>query len=156
MWHQWFNRNFMKLWEYFLCAKKTKITTLFNNFFSSVSVFTIRSWEYHDTCVWCCWYRRMFIYHEKHLYALKHLCMSLYCKVTAEHHMNTAIQIRCLFIMWINLIWITRAQFVGASKVQATIQSPLHGINGSHTTSLKRLKIKFNPSCPLDWEWDRL
>ncbi len=31
MWHQWFNRNFMKLREYFLCTKKTKITTLFNN-----------------------------------------------------------------------------------------------------------------------------
>ncbi len=29
--HQWFNRNFTKLREYFLCAKKTKITTLFNN-----------------------------------------------------------------------------------------------------------------------------
>ncbi len=28
----------MKLYEYFLCAKKTKITTLFNNFFSSVSL----------------------------------------------------------------------------------------------------------------------
>ncbi len=32
----------MKLQEYFLCAKKTKIMTLFNNFFSSVSVFLIR------------------------------------------------------------------------------------------------------------------
>ncbi len=29
----------MKLQEYFLCAKKTKMITLFNNFFSSVSVF---------------------------------------------------------------------------------------------------------------------
>ncbi len=27
MWHQWFNLNFMKLQEYFLCAKKTKIMT---------------------------------------------------------------------------------------------------------------------------------
>ncbi len=34
MWHQWFNHNFMKLWEYFLCTKKTKIMTLFNAFFS--------------------------------------------------------------------------------------------------------------------------
>ncbi len=61
---QWFNPNFMKLREYFLCAKKTKIT-LFNNFFSSVSVFAVRSQEYHDIfavrsqeyhdkCVWCC------------------------------------------------------------------------------------------------------
>ncbi len=32
MWHRWFNLNFMKLWEYFLCTKKTKITNLFNNF----------------------------------------------------------------------------------------------------------------------------
>ncbi len=24
MWHQWFNRNFIKLWEYFLCTKETK------------------------------------------------------------------------------------------------------------------------------------
>ncbi len=31
MWHQWFNCNFTKLQEYFLCAKKTKIMTLFNN-----------------------------------------------------------------------------------------------------------------------------
>ncbi len=31
MWHQGFNRNFTKLWEYFLYAKKTKIMTLFNN-----------------------------------------------------------------------------------------------------------------------------
>ncbi len=29
--HQWFNRNVMKLREYFLYAKKTKMTTLFNN-----------------------------------------------------------------------------------------------------------------------------
>ncbi len=34
----------MKLREYFLCAKKTKITTLFNNFFSSLSVFYACSW----------------------------------------------------------------------------------------------------------------
>ncbi len=39
MWHQWLNLNFMKLCEYFLCTKKTKIMTLFNNFFSSMSVF---------------------------------------------------------------------------------------------------------------------
>ncbi len=31
MWHQWFNLNFTKLREYFLCARKTKIMTLFNN-----------------------------------------------------------------------------------------------------------------------------
>ncbi len=31
---QWFNLNFTKLREYFLCAKKTEITSLFNNFFS--------------------------------------------------------------------------------------------------------------------------
>ncbi len=31
MWHQWFKRNFTKLREYFLCAKKTKIMNLFNN-----------------------------------------------------------------------------------------------------------------------------
>ncbi len=31
MWHQWFNCNFTNLREYFLCAKKTKIITLFNN-----------------------------------------------------------------------------------------------------------------------------
>ncbi len=57
MWHQWFNRNFMRLREYLLCAKKTKITTSFNNFFSSVSVFNVCSREYHGTCVWCCWSR---------------------------------------------------------------------------------------------------
>ncbi len=31
MWHQGFNRKFTKLREYFLYAKKTKITTLFNS-----------------------------------------------------------------------------------------------------------------------------
>ncbi len=39
MWHQWFNFNVIKLWKYFLCTKKTKIMTLFNNFFSFVSEF---------------------------------------------------------------------------------------------------------------------
>ncbi len=52
---QWFNPNFMKLREYFLCAKKTKITNLFNNFFSSVSVFGRRSQEYHDKCMLYCY-----------------------------------------------------------------------------------------------------
>ncbi len=31
MWRQWTNCNFTKLREYFLSARKTKITTLFNN-----------------------------------------------------------------------------------------------------------------------------
>ncbi len=57
MWHQWFNCNFMKPWEYFLCTKKTKIMTLFINFFSSVSAFNAHSQEYYDACVWCCWRR---------------------------------------------------------------------------------------------------
>ncbi len=37
--HQGFNRNFTKLREYFLYAKKTKITTLFK-FVSSVSPYS--------------------------------------------------------------------------------------------------------------------
>ncbi len=58
MWHQWFSHNFMKLWEYFLCAKKTNIImTWFSNFFFSLSVFDAHSWEYHDAWVWCCWRR---------------------------------------------------------------------------------------------------
>ncbi len=32
MWHQWFNLNFMKLRECFLCAKKTKIITYIQQF----------------------------------------------------------------------------------------------------------------------------
>ncbi len=56
MWHQRINRNFMKLWEYRLCANKTKII-LFNNFSSSVSVFNTCWWKYQDACVWCCWNR---------------------------------------------------------------------------------------------------
>ncbi len=51
MWHQWFRFNFIKLQEYFLCAKKTKITNSINNFFSSMSVFDAHSWKYHDACV---------------------------------------------------------------------------------------------------------
>ncbi len=54
--HQWFNRNFMKLWEYFLCAKKTNIMTLFNDFFSPGTV-CHHYREYHDACVLCCWHR---------------------------------------------------------------------------------------------------
>ncbi len=48
--HQWFNRNFTKLREYFLCAKKTKIMTLFNDFFSPRTV-------HRHACMWCCWCR---------------------------------------------------------------------------------------------------
>ncbi len=33
MWHQWFNHSVIKQPEYFLYAKKAKITTLFNIFF---------------------------------------------------------------------------------------------------------------------------
>ncbi len=51
MWHRWFNRNFMKLREYFLCAKKTKIMTLFYNFFSSSSILNVSSGEQHKSCV---------------------------------------------------------------------------------------------------------
>ncbi len=47
----------MKLREYFLCAKKTKIMTLSYNFFSSMSVFDACSREYHTGCEWCCWPR---------------------------------------------------------------------------------------------------
>ncbi len=38
----------MKLRENFLCAKKTKIMTLFNDFFSSVSEFNAHSRQYHE------------------------------------------------------------------------------------------------------------
>ncbi len=31
-----------------MCVKKTKIMTLYNNFFSSMSVFDARSREYHE------------------------------------------------------------------------------------------------------------
>ncbi len=51
MWHQWFNHNVMKLWEYFLYTKKTKITTLFNDFFSSVAVFNACSQQDHYACM---------------------------------------------------------------------------------------------------------
>ncbi len=34
--HQWVNRNFTKLRKYFLCAMKTKITTLFNNYLNNL------------------------------------------------------------------------------------------------------------------------
>ncbi len=62
MWHQWFIFNFMKLWEYFLCAKKTKIPTLFNNFFASSqspSPFTRVPWRMRvmllmqEPAFWC-------------------------------------------------------------------------------------------------------
>ncbi len=51
MWHQWFNLNFMKLWEYCLCVKKTKIMTLIDKFFSAMSVCDARSRENHNAYV---------------------------------------------------------------------------------------------------------
>ncbi len=47
------------LWSYenTFCVKKTKITTSFNNFFSSMSVFATHLLEYYDACVWCYWRR---------------------------------------------------------------------------------------------------
>ncbi len=49
MWHRWFNGNFTKLWEYFLCSKKTKIMTLFNNSSPPNHIFHHYG-EYHDAC----------------------------------------------------------------------------------------------------------
>ncbi len=57
---QWFNLNFMKLLEYFLCANKTNITALFNNFYLSLSVFDACSGEYHNASMWCYWRRSRF------------------------------------------------------------------------------------------------
>ncbi len=42
--------NFIKLWEYLLCTKKTKIT-LFNNFFSML-VSAAHSREHHNAFLW--------------------------------------------------------------------------------------------------------
>lgn len=47
MWYQWFNLNVRKLREYFLCTKKTKITTWLNNLFSYISVFSACSQQYY-------------------------------------------------------------------------------------------------------------
>ncbi len=66
MWHQWFNRNFVKLREYFLCAKKTKITTI-QQFVSASPYSAIL--EYHDVksvnnvniSAWCCWHRTAYV-----------------------------------------------------------------------------------------------
>ncbi len=44
----------MKLQEYFLCAKKINIMTLFKDFFSSVSVFDA-SLTNHDACTDVTW-----------------------------------------------------------------------------------------------------
>ncbi len=45
MWHQWLNRNGMKLSEYFLCAKNTNVISLFNYFFSSVCIPLCVDWR---------------------------------------------------------------------------------------------------------------
>ncbi len=50
VWHQWFNLNYMKLRECFLCAIKTKTMTLFNNLFSTGSVSAAHSRKYHGVC----------------------------------------------------------------------------------------------------------
>lgn len=47
MWPQWFNLHFMKWQVYFLCSIKTKIITLFNNFFSFLSASCISSTLMH-------------------------------------------------------------------------------------------------------------
>ncbi len=45
------------LWSFentFCAQTKQKCMTLFNNFFSSLSVFAMCSWEYHNACMfWC-------------------------------------------------------------------------------------------------------
>ncbi len=49
MWHQGFNRNFTKLRDYFLCAKKTKIMSLFNNYISlHTKSILVASWCHMD------------------------------------------------------------------------------------------------------------
>ncbi len=52
MWHQWFNRKFTKLREYFSCTKKTKITTLFNNS-SPLAPFRRVSTEHKQRLLYC-------------------------------------------------------------------------------------------------------
>ncbi len=44
--------------------KENKNNDLFNNFFSSMSVFDAHSWECHGACVWCCWCRSRHCYVE--------------------------------------------------------------------------------------------
>ncbi len=39
----------------FVC--KENLVTLFNDFFSSLSLFKAHSWEYYNACVWCCWHK---------------------------------------------------------------------------------------------------
>ncbi len=85
MWHQWFNCNFMKLRDYFLCTKKTKITTLFNNSSPQhhpiehhfgeyhvrkqrmqrmyvATLFTFRSKRKQRIRIWCYWHRTAYVY----------------------------------------------------------------------------------------------
>ncbi len=40
MWHQWFNHNFTKLWEYFLCANQYKNNDFILQFVSSTSTYS--------------------------------------------------------------------------------------------------------------------
>ncbi len=45
-WHQWFNHNFMKLRELFLCAKNTKITKI--TLYNKITVFLLKKKYYHS------------------------------------------------------------------------------------------------------------
>ncbi len=52
MWHQWFNCNFTKLREYFLCAKKTKSNDFIQHLLLLIPSAALRRHcrKYQDTC----------------------------------------------------------------------------------------------------------
>ncbi len=134
MWHQWFNRNFMKLQEYFLWIQKTKITTLINKLFSSLSVYDTRSRENH-ACVWSCWCRSRCSAGETGcaascFQAEECTHTSCYCR---ERVLNTLTQKRrnceekhcfcflcCLFCFWV----INDRMFIFAWTIHLTLSPP--------------------------------
>ncbi len=120
MWPQWFNRNFTKLREYFLCAKKTKITTLFNYFFSFMSVLYTRSWQYHNACVCILLLvnnaQRMRVLHQQN-----HTNESRMAAVTNRKRRNWWIKLLFLFSLHTKGILVTSYHYGWTTDVTWTI-----------------------------------
>ncbi len=87
MWHQRFNRHFLKLWKYFLCTKESKNNDFIQQFVPSVSPWR-HFGEHHDTCAcfglnvnnacaWWCWHRTAKKLRLNHWCHMDYLTMSL-------------------------------------------------------------------------------
>ncbi len=113
---------------YFCMQKQTKIMTLFNNFFSSVSVSTVHSQEHHDTCMLCCWcwnlhsgimvlsWMRIEFWHERRNCWIKSLFLfSLHTNinlVASENYSWSTDVTWTIFMMFLLPFWVLKVSVV--------------------------------------------